>query len=743
LVSGLVMKNTILGINFLFIISLCAPAWGQSHFVIKNQEGLESFAEKQLKSKSMETLSLAPNTKNQTSSTIEIDLPDENPVYREIAEYFQRNSGAIAQEQLDEIEQSGGFQAWGGLNHIGLSYSKGFGTFSVELRRDVAPDLFSDDLWIATDQFDLYISASQLLGNLRDEAIIDITDEQLGLFAGVTFKRSYTYVHYEESYQKALSYNLDKLFFSFLNFRSHNFLQIEKGELLKKEDSLSYAIGAAGNGAIATGIGAHFGALVKYDSLAHVTLQGVADEEKAYEGEWLRINSEKSSEFTGQVSVGVIADFLGLLQVSLLKYDFSYSFKESYNYGLSFNQSDRELLENQSEIGGAVSSILKHKEVDEHLIAPYLVSLEERQELSKDSRYELLLFGGKKKAKTTHYKITKDNILHSFFSHNFESATYKQNIFSKLFDIILNSYLNLSSIINNSEERSRTVNIQYKDSRNLIESQEDLIMQQGRSIASEDGSQEAAEDKISINFIRKYYAYKGTSNNRKELVENLEKFSGVDPYIIDEVEDGLLDKSLNFYSKYSMTQEGINHFNNLDVNKAYSVFEQLCDDSRPKGFFGWLSSLFSRCETKLKKEYDLYQIEWSSRDLTAQIYKSCEKALASYKKGKFFFSSRKKRKFMSSCTQQLARKSSDEKERELPVWRLTKFMDTFLTKAESKVYYFQLFGLSNVHVYGQVSGTTSTDQSFIHYFSEGNFKGIDLVTNFEKENGLKTSLELN
>ena len=70
-------------------------------------------------------------------------------------------------------------------------------------------------------------------------------------------------------------------------------------------------------------------------------------------------------------------------------------------------------------------------------------------------------------------------------------------------------------------------------------------------------------------------------------------------------------------------------------------------------------------------------------------------------------------------------------------------MDTFLTKAESKIYYFQLFGLSNVHVFGQVSGSTSTDQSFVHYFSEGNFKGIDLVTNFEKENGLKTSLELN
>jgi len=61
----------------------------------------------------------------------------------------------------------------------------------------------------------------------------------MGLFGGVTFKRSYTYVHYADSYQHAVAFNLDKLFFSFLNFRSKNFLQIEKGELLKKEDTIS------------------------------------------------------------------------------------------------------------------------------------------------------------------------------------------------------------------------------------------------------------------------------------------------------------------------------------------------------------------------------------------------------------------------------------------------------------------------------------------------------------------------
>ncbi len=704
---------------------LSSSSWAQSHFVIKDRPALESFGE------GIEKTIESRNTKILGTKGIDLNLSEENPVYREMTQYFRQNSDSIAQEQLQEIEDSGGFQAWGGLNHIGLSYAKGFGTFSVELRRDVAPDLFDDERWIATDQFDLYISASKLLGDLRDEEIIDITDEQMGLFAGITFKRSYTYVHYAQTYEQALAFNLDKLFFSFLNFRSNNFLQIEKGELLKKEDSISYAVGAAANGALATGIGAHIGALVKYESLSYVTLQGVADDEVSYEGEWLRVNSEKSSKFTAAVSAGVIADFLGVLQVSLLKYDFSYSLKESYNFGLSFHEDERSSLADQSELGRAVASILKHKDVDESVVAPYLVSAEQRKELAKDSRYEILLFGGKKKAKTTHYKITKDNTLHSFFSHNFESASYQQNIASKLFGIIIKSFLKLSSVINNSEERSRAVNIQYKDKRNLIESQEDLIV-----------DEESVEEKVSLNFIRKYYAYKGSKGNRKELVGLLESFSGVDPRVIDQVEDGLLDKSLNFYSKYSMTNDGVQFFNHIDISTAYELFDNMCSDSRPKGFLGWLSSLFSQCEAKLKKEFDLYQIEWNSRNLTSEIYKNCEASLEAYRKDHRWMSSRKRRSFMAKCTQQLARKSPQERERELPVWRLAKFMDRFLAKAESKVYYFQLFGLSNVHVYGQVSGKTDSDQSFVNYFSEGNFKGIDLVTNFEKENGVKTSLEI-
>ncbi len=707
-------------IFILAAILLVNSSWAQSNFIVKNQQALENFGEVDLS-----------QVKSLSSKSVDLDLSQENPVYREMTQYFRQNSDAIAQEQLSEIEESGGFQAWGGLNHIGLSYSKGFGSFSVELKRDVAPDLFDDKRWIATDQFDLYISASKLLGDLRDEEIIDITDEQMGLFAGITFKRSYTYVHYEESYEKALAYNLDKLFFSFLNFRSDNFLQIEKGELLKKEDSISYALGAAANGAIATGIGAHIGAMVKYESLSYVTLQGVADDEVSYEGEWLRVASEKSSELTGLVSIGVVADFLGILQVSLLKYDFSYSLKESYSFGLSFHKNDREQISNQSDLGRTVASILKHKDIDEAIVAPYLVSSEQRKELEKDSRYEILLFGGKKKAKTTHYKITKDNKLHSFFSHNFESASYRQNIASKLFGIIIKSFLKLSSVINNSEERSRSVNIQYKDSRNLIESQEDLIVNEEEEVG-----------KVSVNFTRKYYAYKGSKGNVKELAGLLENFSGVDPRVIDQVEDGLLDKSLNFFSKYSMTNDGVKFFNHLDITTAYDIFDGMCSNNRPKGFLGWLSSLFSRCESRLKKEFDLYQIEWNSKNLTSQIYKSCEADLREYKKKRRWMSSRKKRSFMAKCTQKLARKTEVERERELPVWRLAKFMDRFLASSESKIYYFQVFGLSNVHVYGQVSGRTQADQSFVNYFSEGNFKGIDLVTNFERESGVKTSLEI-
>lgn len=733
MVSGFVMKKLSLRLRITFIFSslfLSFHANAQDHFTIKDKQALSQYGQKEEK-ESATLKSFKNGVVSKSLSTSSLHLGNENPIFREVTQYFNEHSNAIASEQIDEIRESGGLQAWGGLNHIGLSFSKGFGNFSVELRRDVAPDLFSDDLWIATDQFDLYISATHLLGNLRDEEIIDITDEQLGLFAGVTFKRSYTYVHYEESYEKALAYNLDKLFFSYLNFRSENYLQIERGELLKKEDSISLAVGAAGNASIGTGLAAHVGALVKYNKLSYVTLQGVSADEVNYQGEWLRIASEKSSTLSAGVSAGVVADFLGVLQVSLLKYDFNYSLKESYSFALSFDDTDRDILANQSSLGREVASVLKQEEADERALAPYIVSHEQRKELAKDSRYQLLLFGGKKKAKTTHYKITKEDHLHSFFSHNFESGSYRQNIFSKLFGIVLKSFLDLKSIISNSEERSRAVTIQYKNKTNLIESKKDLLYQEDDS-----------EEKLSLNFIRNYYAYKGSRNNREELVEYLEKYSGVDPLVIDQVESGLLDKSLRFYSKYSMTKDGIDYFNHLNPEEVYKIFDRICDSSRPRGFFGWLSSLFSSCERKLKSQYDLYQIELSSNALDAKMYKRCESDMKSYSRRRGYLSSSRKRKYMNSCLQRLAQKSQSQRDRELPVWRMAKFMDHFLNKAESKVYYFQLFGVANVHVYGQVSGTTHSEQSFIHHFSEGNFKGIDLISNFQKNNGLKTSLEV-
>ena len=697
-----------------------ATSYAQNNFKILDQEALKEFGQQEHREISV---------KLESSTDISLDLSEENPVYAQILSYLNQNSDSIAQEQLDEIEDSGGFQAWGGLNHVGLSFSKGFGTFSIELQRQVAPDLFSDDLYIATDTFDIYIDASTILGELSGEGIIDITDAQMALFAGVTFKRSYTYVHYEESYEKALAFNLDKLFFSFLNFRSKNYLDIDQGDLLKKEDSLSFSAGGAGNVGVTTGLAAHLGFLVSYENVSLVTLQGILEDEQNYEGEFLRINSEKSSEFSAQLSAGVVADFLGVLQVSLLKYDFTYEATDSYSYALSFHEDDKEVLNNESDIGEEVSKVLKHKDANEDLLAPYTTSSEQRSELSYTSAYEILLFGGKKTADTTHYKITKDDVLHTFFAHSFKTSEYTQNIFSKLFNVILGSFVELTSVINNSEERSRSVVFQYKDERNLIESEEDLEVTEN-------------EEKISINFVRKYYAYKGTKSNRKEAVELLENFSGVDPLIIDEVEDGLLTSSLNFYSKYSMTNDAITDFNQLSVSEAYEVFDDLCDDGR-SGIIGWFSSLLKVCERRMKKKYDLYQIEWSSGEVTSDIYSTCKENFKAYKKGKWFVSSRKKRLFMSACTQELAAKSDEEKARELPVWRLADFMDYFLKKSESKVYYFQLFGYDNVHVYGYISGQDSEENSYINYFSEGNFKGIDLISNFQKANGLKTAIELN
>jgi len=144
----------------------------------------------------------------------------ESPIYEELERYYRLHHERVAASQLSNIEWGDDYKIWGGVNHIGLDFSKKFLDFSVSFRRQVAPDLFHDERYIVTDIMDIYIDASTFFEKLKASGQIEVPDQFLKAVAGLTFKRSYRFNHFADNYRDALTLNLDKLFFSYTYFRS-------------------------------------------------------------------------------------------------------------------------------------------------------------------------------------------------------------------------------------------------------------------------------------------------------------------------------------------------------------------------------------------------------------------------------------------------------------------------------------------------------------------------------------------
>lgn len=658
----------------------------------------------------------------------DLNLSEESPLYREILGYLDQHHQRIAERQLRQVEEGRGLQVWGDLNHVGLRFSKGFGDFSIELKREVAPDLFDDERWLVTDTFDITIDASHVLSRLKNEEVIDISEKNLALFAGLTFKRTYTHVHFADTYEKALGFNLDKLFFTFKSFRDTQIYQLAPFEFIKKEDSFSLQAGGLASVPVTTGLAAHVGALLKYQKLAETTVQGVSPDEATYEGERLRFSSEKSKELTLGVTGGIVADFLGLLQVSLLKFDFSYSLKESYKIYLSLSQNDiSEFLENE-ELRSRMASLLKHQKVAQSKLAPYLVSEEQRKLETSRFKYNLLLKEGLRDLKTEHISIAKDGVEHSFFRHNYERSTSVQNIFSRLFHELVKGALKVSSIINKSRYETDKVRVEYRHQRNLMQTKEDLILGNGPH--------------LSVNFMKDYYAFKVKKQDQKKVLNFLDHFSGADPLLADQIERGLLEGSLNVQTTFSLNEDALRYFHELSVSQVYDVIDDSCKAGRT-GIKGWLSGLLKICERTLKKAYDQYDKERRFQDYTGELYKSCQSDLKVYQKGKRWLSSRRKRSFLDSCLQRKSIKSLQDSLEEVPVWQLARLMRTLEKNVPSKVHHYQLFGYKNVHIHGSLSGIKKDGRLLEHHFREGIFKGLGTVSNSMKSLGLRSSANLN
>lgn len=639
------------------------------------------------------------------------DWSEDSPLFQEILKELQNSYEKIGKEQTDQLFNNNILISVGQYNNIGFSWKKPFATFSINVRRQVVPYLF-DERWLVKDEFEISIDASTLISNLKEQGLLDINQTQYGAFAGVTFSRVYRYSHFANTYSEGLTKHFDKLFLAFTKFRRGALVTLDPYDIIEKEDYLSAQAGAVGNVPVLTtgyaSISAQAGALVRYSRIGHVWAQAVAPDELSEPAEKIRISSEKTRSTEIGISAAVQADFLNLLRITLLSYDFSYKFLEAYKTNISFREQDLAHLTSDGEIGQEVNKVLRGGKGNVDVLAPFIVSEESRIDQMKKSRFLIFLLGNSKSAETQQIQVVKNGVKQTFFEHNFEKMRYVQNPLSRLLGAILKSLFKINPQVANLTSETKKVHIEYEDSRDLLKVKEILNV--------------SNKEKLSLAFDTRLFAVKTTGwtgkKFRKFASRKLASYRGLDPAIAQKVADQELVGPMEIHHRILLDQKGVRNFHAIERDAFVSLATKVCDDS---------DYVSEGCVDELSSKYDSYRAGLAKIPVDESMKSACGWK-SEFDRGGFraLFHARAK-KVALDCIENLRKRSPDQMMAQIPVWKLKDFVLALYAVTDKKEHFDSLFGQSNVFLYGDFTAKTQNGLDFMTNFREGVFTGLGVV----------------
>tara|TARA_R110000868_G_scaffold75979_14_gene218960 strand:- start:2021 stop:4108 length:2088 start_codon:yes stop_codon:yes gene_type:complete len=639
----------------------------------------------------------------------------ETPLFDRIAAGFS-DYRLHAGDAAARVLSGNTLSAVGGLSGVGFSLMRDFGGFSINANRQLAPDLFDDERWLIVDELTIMIDASDYLGTLRDDGVIDISETNLAAFAGIAFKRTYRLTHFANSYSEGLTKDYEKLIFPFKWFRPSQFYQLAPYEYLEKEDSLSVKAGGLVSAPIGGGLAVGAGVLASFERSAKITMQSLGPDDQAQPNERLRISytSEKSAAVAAQAKLQ--ADFLGILKLTLFAYDFEYSLKTAQTWNITLDAISLEQLRTHSDplLESGVQAMVKLRTPNLDDLAPYIVSSETRKQESMKSRYVALILGGKKERATEHIQTVKDNVVRSFFKHNFLQQRQVQNILSRLVSELFANLLKIPTMVANAAIESKRLSLEYESLKNLVEDRDDLELAEER-------------ERVSLRIMHEATVSTNSKTMREYFTSYLSYYSGADPAIIRLLDDGQLQAPFQFQTNFQISQEGILNIAKTPVEKIHNVIDSICE-TKPKNKLYRFRSLFNFCKWKLQADLRRYLLEVHHKEIKLSSYRDCSKSR------KWYIRASKKRALLEACMRKLSMRDAKDALKIVPLWRLKDFLNEFMTQSKDRIDVYSLFGLQNVHAFGQVSASKEEGLPIRALFKEGLWHGLGVVDTAKKEN---------
>ncbi|OFZ47556.1 MAG: hypothetical protein A2381_10220 [Bdellovibrionales bacterium RIFOXYB1_FULL_37_110] len=650
-------------IYILIFLGLSFSIFGSGEFKTFKIKNLDLLSKKFKGSSSQK--SLKTNMQDQAAPLID-------RVFNKMKDIYQK----IGNQQAGEILNSG--YELGVLNNPSFFWQIPFGEIKISVRRQVDPDVLHDTRFIVTDELIITVDAHHLLTSLKNEGLIEITDQFLGLYAGLEFRRVYRFSHFAENFVDGLTNNYEYLFFPFFYFRSQKLSELSEYQYLERIDQLSAEVGGALNYQTPVYPGINLNAqaafMYGYQNLTKVSVQVVGEEDEKIDELLPKVNisyereKKSSTEFSAQLQL----ELLKLLKLTLLQYEYDYSQTSSKTIHLSFNEED--LSPNTGNpVLGELDKLFLGASFDDAFFAPYKVSEEVRVKQNLGSKYTVLFWKGMNDKETERVQTYQDGQLKNIFKHTFirtvSSSTIWQIILPKLFWQIFN----VAALNQYKEVDQRIFYLEYQ-------SQEDLLVSQ-KQLKFND------KEIIFASFSVKYFAstFKSATKRKAKMTGLLRSYAAVDSKITSWVDKNELIPPMDLNIKTAVTQAGIKYFNKKRVDLVNKDILEICkNDSTIKGA-GLLQRAQNRgdyenCVSHLQDSYENYYL-----------------------------------KVLSSHYQNMS------------VYDFKILLEQFAKYFANKSDIERIFGKDNVFIFGKFSSKTKEGKNFVHNFKHGQLKSLGVI----------------
>lgn len=485
----------------------------------------------------------------------------------------------------------------GDKNFSGFKWSQLYGNVKLNAGRRLDPDFNQEDLWIVTDRFEIEINATTFLQSLIDDGDLEMKKSDMKLFSGIVFKRVYTHTHYASSYLKGLKSDFKKLFFPFLRFHKKNYLSLDPHESITKNDYLSAKVEGSIESPSVYYVSAYGKVVLQYEKIGALKVHRPGERDFPREDEFLRISIQKESVKSGSLQVGAQADFFKLLKLTLFSREFNYQIMERHSTNLSFNNSEIEMLEGNTELADEMKKVIKGKLPNNDLVfMPFLISEEEGRVQSLSYRGQNLLWG-KSIGNTTEDVIvrTKQGTRY-FFRHNSERSTLSKGALQYAMDSKSFKKYKIRQVEN--------ISFEYE----LLDSQ--------RRIPFNELELENSSD-VSIRFSKEFYVKKTTGwwyrNYRKKAVRFVRQYTDLGEDVAKAIEDERLFGEITLNINAQIGAKGLPYLVNL-TNQDLEDGSYLVCLGKLKKHVSKLKRKNKKCLKQVIKSYNKFKSEFNEKD---------------------------------------------------------------------------------------------------------------------------------